>query len=145
MNYQEISDMWQIDGTIDRSELGHASLMIPHLHNKYFKLFSKARINLRKIEDEIECIKLLKTEYYQGNLDGDTLKENGWEQWDRRILKGDIPSHLAADKDIQAMKMKLAMSFEKVDLLDTILKQVTSMNWNIKNAIEWERFKAGIV
>ena len=143
MKYDEISNMWAQDSVINKCDLGLAALNVPLIHNKYFKMFSRERVNLRATEDKIAKLKLIKTEYYLGTLDEDIIKANGWDQWERRTLKGDIPLYLEADTDMCDLKMKLAMAYEKVDFLESILKQITGMGWLIKSSIDWQKFQAG--
>lgn len=143
MKYDEIVTLWNSDCIIDRANLSLAAIKIPQLHNKYFKLFSVERLNYKRHEESLKEIKRVKWEYYQGTLDINVIIENGWDQWQKKLLRTDIPLYVDADKDIINKKMQLAAAFEKVDLIESIIKQITSMQWIIKAAIDWERFQAG--
>jgi hypothetical protein len=39
--------------------------------------------------------------------------------------------------------LKIAVQQEKVDVLESIIKSIKDRGFQIKNAIEWERFKVG--
>ena len=143
MTYEDINALWGQDSQINPADLGFAAIGIPSLHHKYFKLFSAERINLRDVENQVAELKLIKTDYYLGNLDRETLKEHGWHQWEKKTLKTELPLYLSADQDMIKIQMKMAMAYERVDYLESILKQINGMQWVIKAAIDYARFKAG--
>jgi hypothetical protein len=61
-----------------------------------------------------------------------------------KILKSEVNNYIEADKDIVNLSLKLGIQHEKIDLLESIIKSLTARGFNIKAAIEWERFKVGI-
>lgn len=136
-------DLWEADCQLDRSELGEESLKIPQLHSKYYKLFSAERLLLRKLQQEYKQLYKLKHEYYNGTLDDDLLVANGWEPNALRILKSDIPVYMEGDAELQRVEARIEYQKEKVDFLENAIKSLNSRGFNIKNAIEWERFKVG--
>jgi hypothetical protein len=58
-------------------------------------------------------------------------------------LKSDIPTYLDADKNIIELSLKIGMQSEKIELLASILKTIAQRSFNIKAAIDFERFKVG--
>jgi hypothetical protein len=143
MKLEDIQEQWAKDADIDRTELGHVSLSIPKLHNRYYKIYSNERLRLRKLETELKELKRDKYEFY---LDGPTHEQidKGWEMPAKgRILKTDVPQYMESDKHIIDMNLKIAYQMEKVEYVESILKTISQMNWIIKNAIDWEKFKVG--
>jgi len=61
-----------------------------------------------------------------------------------KILKSEVNNYIEADKDMVNLSLKLGIQHEKIDLLESIIKSLTARGFNIKAAIEWERFKVGI-
>jgi hypothetical protein len=55
-----------------------------------------------------------------------------------------VNNYIEADKDMVNLSLKLGIQHEKIDLLESIIKSLTARGFNIKAAIEWERFKVGI-
>ena len=47
-----------------------------------------------------------------------------------------------ADEDVQKAQYKLDYIDQILTYLDSILKMVSNRSYQIKNAIEWERFKS---
>lgn len=143
MKLEEIQEHWERDSCIDRSELGEESLRIPQLHSKYFKMFSTERMTLRKYEADLKLLYKQKFEYYNGTIDEDTLINNGWEPNSLKILRSDISMYIDGDAEYSTLQMKIELQKEKVEFLEAIIKSLTTRGYQIKSAIEWEKFKVG--
>lgn len=143
MKLDEIQLLWERDAQIDRTELGEESLRIPQLHSKYFKIFSQERLTLRKLESDYKRLYRDKYEWFNGTLDEQTMREHEWEPNPLKILRTDIPMYIEADNDVQSLLMKIEMQKEKVDFVENIIKSLTTRGYQIKGAIEWEKFKMG--
>lgn len=144
MKLEEIQLMWERDAQIDRTELGEESLRIPQLHSKYFKIFSQERLLLRKMEAEFKTLYKDKLEWYNGTIAEEKLKEREWEPNPLRILRTDVPVHLEADSELQMVNLRIEMQKEKVDFVESIIKTLPTRGYQIKGAIDWEKFKMGI-
>ena len=143
MKLEQIFNEWENDSKFDRTELGEESLKTPQLHHKYFKIFAEERLILRKLESDYKILYRDKYEYYQGTLDEGTLRANGWEPFQLKILKSDISHYIDSDQDIVNLTLRMAMQKEKIDTLESIIRTVQNRGFAIKNAIDWERFKVG--
>jgi hypothetical protein len=144
MKLEEIQNLWELDCNIDRTELGNESIRIPQLHSKYFKIFSQERLLLRKLEAEYKSTYRLKFEWYMGNISDDDLKVNGWDPNPLKILRSDIPMYMDSDEDISKLTLKIYMQKEKVDFTEAIIKSLSNRGFQIKAAIDWEKFKMGV-
>ena len=143
MKLEEIQNEWERDSVIDRTELGEESIKIPKLHSKYYKWFSRERLQLVKLQEDSKILKKAKYDYYSGLLDQEDLEERGWEAIQLRILKSDIPMHIDSDKDITVHNLKIAYSKEKVEFVEAIIRTLNIRSYQINNAIQWEKFKVG--
>lgn len=143
MKLEEIQNHWEKDSCIDRAELGEESLRIPQLHSKYFKIYSDERMVLRALERSYSVLKHTKYEYYNGTISQEDLNSNGWEPCQLKILKSDIPMYIESDADIQKLQARIDMQQEKVEFVESIIKNLPSRGYQIKAAIDWERFKVG--
>lgn len=144
MKIDDIYDEWEKDAHIDRTELGEESLKIPKLHHKYFKIYTHERLVLRKYEAELKQLKLLKHEFYTLGPTEET-HEKGWVLPPQgRILKSEVANYVDADKDVVNLTLKVGIQQEKIELLQSIVKSLTNRGFNIKAAIDWEKFKVGI-
>ena len=143
MNISTLRKMVEEDLKIDSAELDIASLRIPQLHNKYLNVFHDQRLLLKKLKGDLAETVRLKWEYYTGKMDQDALDELGWEPFPLKILKTDIDRYLDSDKELIQSRAKIDYQAEKVDYLESVLKNITNLQWNIKNAIEWRKFING--
>ena len=144
MKIDDIYAEWEKDSHLDRSELGEEALKIPKLHHKYFKIFTHERLQLRKLEADLKQLKLDKHEFFTMGPTEET-HEKGWRLPPQgKILRSDVNNYIEADKDIVNLSLKIGIQHEKIDLLESIIKSLTARGFNIKAAIEWERFKVGI-
>ena len=144
MQLDEIFELWKKDSEIDRTELGEASTNIPKLHYKYYKLFAQERLKLRKLEAEYKALYKDKWEYFQGNMSEEDLEANGWEPNPLRILKSDLNTYIDSDTDIIKQTSKMDYQKEKISFLENIIRSINNRGFQIKNAIDWEKFKVGI-
>lgn len=143
MKIEEIFDLWKIDSNIDKTELGDAALDIPKLHHKYFQILVNERLILRKLESEMKQLKLDKHEFLTQGPNEET-KDKGWKLPPRgMILKGDIPMYLEADQDIINLSLKIGLQQEKIELLDSIIRNIMNRNFVIRSAIDWQKFTMG--
>lgn len=144
MKLEDIFKEWEIDSRIDMTELGEEALKIPKLHHKYFQIFTAEKLQYRKLESELKKLKLDKHEFYTQGPTKET-QEKGWELPSiGRILKSDINTYIEADKHIIEMSLKIGIQLEKLELLESIIKSLTNRGYNIKTAVEWEKFKMGM-
>lgn len=143
MTLNEVFEMWEKDSTINPSELGNAALDLAKLHHKYYSVFARERLLLRKLESEMKELKLSKQEFY---IDGPTEEqiELGWKLPAKgRILKSDVAAYMDADNDIIQLNLKIAYQQEKINALESIIRMIRDRGFHIKSAIDFERFKVG--
>lgn len=144
MKLEEIFEEWSKDSEIDRTELGSESLKIAKLHVKYFRFYSEERLILKKMESEHKILHKNKCEWLNGTMDQDTLKELNWQPNYLKIMKSELPMYVDADQDIIKSNLRLSVQQEKVFVLESIIKSIQSRSFNIRAAIDWEKFKTGI-
>jgi len=143
MKIEDIFNQWKEDSEIDKTELGDEALKIPKLHHRYYQMFISERLLLRSYEAEMKQLKLDKWEFYTQGPNEET-KEKGWTLPAKGlILKADIPMYMEADKDIVKLSLKIGIQQEKIELLESIIKSLTNRGYNIKAAIDWQKFTMG--
>lgn len=143
MKISELHDQWEKDSSIDRSELGEESLRIPQLHAKYYRMYSVERQVMRQWEQALKKLHKLKFEYYNGTISEEDLKSQGWEPFSLRILKTDLSMYMDADEELIKARSYMEQQQEKIDFLESVIKNLPSRGFQIKAAIDWEKFKAG--
>ena len=140
---QKLLDMWAVDSNIDRTEPGKELINIPKLHSKYLNILSRHRMLSKQSEFKYNKIKKLKWEYYTGKLDKDQLEKYGWEPFPF-VLKSEITTYLESDDDINKHIAQKILHDEIVDVCTSILKELNSRTFQLRDFIAWERFIQGV-
>jgi len=143
MKIEKIFEEWDADTDFDKTELGDEALKVSKLHHKYFRMLSQERITRRSLEAEMKVLKLEKFEFYTQGPSKESV-ERGWEMPPiGRVVKSEVNNYMEADRDIISISLKIGIQSEKIDLLESIIKTILSRGYNIKAAIDWEKFKMG--
>ena len=141
MNLEQLQEMWKKDSKIDNDLYCEESTKIPQLHMKYMEFFNM--FSLMKKERELELKGLIKEKwlYYKGKAPSSVYKEMPFDL--NLTTKEEISMFIDADEDICKLQYKVGYIETVLTFLDGVLRQINSRNFQIKNAIEWEKFKSG--
>lgn len=146
MKLTEIQQLWEQDSRIDETNLGRESVRTPLLHSKYITLISKAKLQLRKAESDYWNCRRLKYRYYRGELTRQELEEAGWVQFQgNKPLKNEMDEFLQCDHDLIELQDKIEYFKTGIYTLEQILRSINSRTWDIKSAIEWQKFTNGMM
>ena len=133
--------MWKKDSVIDTDLYCEESTKVPQLHMKYMEFFNT--YSLMKKERELELNQLIRDKwlYYKGKAPSSVYKEMPFDL--KLTTKEEISMFIDADEDIKKIQYKLAYIDQTLVFLESVLKQINNRTFQIKNAIEWEKFKNG--
>ena len=143
MKVEDIMASWDKDSKIDETELATESTKIPTLHNKYLKIFLAERVRLFQMKADLKKKRRVLLEYYLGELDQEELKELGRDQFYKILLKNEVDLYIDSDDLLTDISLKVTLQQEKVDYLESIIKSINNRGFQIKNAIDWNRFITG--
>lgn len=145
MNIEEIQVMWDTDCHIDDNHLGEQATQTPKLHSKYIKELINYKLKLTKLRSDYNTLRKSKFRYFRGEMSRDELKEVGWDQWQGvKPLKNEMDEFLSGDTDLNTINTRIEYLETGIYLLESILNQIKSRDWEIKSHIEWKRFLAGM-
>jgi hypothetical protein len=141
MNLDEIQDMWGRDSNIDPDNLHLESLKIPGLHSKYYDIFNQLKLLRVKAEADFAEIKLERHRYYTGKAPAEVYVSEPfpYKVRDKESLK----QYLDADPKLQEKNLKIKYYEIMLSFTEEIIKTISNRTYQIKNAIEWQRFIAG--
>lgn len=139
---ESILEHWKKDAVIDQTEPGREIINIPLLHSKYLNMLMEHKMALKKAQFDYYRMKKLKWEYYTGKLTEEELSVRGWDPFPF-TLKSDITTYLDADPDLIKLLEKEAYHKECISALETIMNELKSRTFQIRDFIVWERFVAG--
>lgn len=143
MSTDDISAMWAKDAKIDETNLVAESKKIPELHNKYYTMYYKEALRVKKLRYDYKELELAKREWLDGSMAEEDLKERGWKPYQRKVLRNDIDKYLQADPDIIRLSLKIDFHTANADFLEDIIKTVHSRNFIIKSMIDVLKFQHG--
>lgn len=143
MNIEEINEMWAKDCKIDETNLIRESSRIPELHNKYYNLFFRETLKVKKLRADFIELEKAKSEYYKGSMDELELKRRGWVPNPLKILRQDLDKYIQSDKEIVAMSLKISFHEERANYLESIVRHINNRNFIIKNMIDFMKFQSG--
>ena len=141
MNLDTIQSMWEKDSQIDKDNLHEESLKIPALHAKYHELFNSVLLLRKKAEQQRKNIRHERYEYYSGKADPDVYLESPFPKKIRD--KDTMTKYMDADESLMNINLKIDYYETMLNYIESILKQISNRTYQIKNAIEWQKFIAG--
>ena len=142
LDLDAIQRMWEQDSKIDPDNLHTESLNIPILHSKYFEIHNTILLLKKKAEQQKKNIRHQKYEYFTGKADPDVYLENPFPKKvrDKETLQG----YLDSDEKLSQASLKVDYYETMLIYVDSILKMISNRTYQIKNAIEFMRFTAGL-
>ena len=141
MNLDEIQEMWERDATIDPDNLHDESLKIPQLHSKYYTIYNTITLMREKARDQKAKIKLERYNYYTGKADPEVYEKDPFPYKVRE--KDAIQRHLDADERLTTIDLKIRYYDVTLKFLEEIIRNISGRTYQIKNAIEWQKFQSG--
>ena len=143
MTLSEIQEQVRKELKINDLELDIESLRIPSLHSKYLQLLTEHSLLLKKTQGEFAVLKRNKWIYYTGKAPEEVYKEKG--DFPLKLkTKDEERTFIEADEEVRELKGKLEYYETVVDYLQEVVKSISNRSFQIKNAIEWRKFEAGI-
>ena len=141
MNLEKIQEMWEKDSQIDPDNLHDESLKIPQLHSKYYTLYNTITLLREKARESYAAVRLERYNYYTGKATAEVYAE---EPFPYKVREKDaIQRHLDADDKMNKIDMKIKYYDVMLKFLEEIIRAVSNRTYQIKNAIEWNKFQAG--
>jgi hypothetical protein len=144
MTLDELHDLWDEDCVINGDHLDRESVRSPNLHSKYLRYLIQHKMRLSALQAEYNTTRQRKFRYYRGEMGKAELEELNWTQWQGvKPLKNEMEEFLEGDGDLNKINIKCEYIKGMIEALESILGQIKSRDWQIRNAIQWKQFVAG--
>ena len=141
MNLEQIQDMWEKDSKIDPDNLHDESLKIPQLHSKYYTLYNTITLLRERAKEQYSKVRLERYNYYTGKAPAEVYVE---EPFPYKVREKDaIQRHLEADDKMNKVDLKIKYYDIMLKFLEEIIRYISGRTYQIKNAIEWNKFQSG--
>jgi hypothetical protein len=102
---------------------------------KYDQLLIMSKANHQRMYRE-------KWEYYGGKADAKVYVA---KPFDLKVLKGDLAMYISSDEEVIELMDKIGYLEVVIKYIDGVIKSIDNRGWDIKNAIEWKKFEAGMI
>ena len=127
---------------VNDERLDTEALKNQELYTKYLDHKSRFELLLHKAKGDYKKMYREKWEYYGGKADA---KVYVTKPFDLKVLKSDLSVYIESDDEIIQCEHKVAYLETVVKYIDGVLKSINSRGWDIKNAIDWKKFEAGMM
>ena len=141
MTLDELKLQVQKDLKVDDEHLDTESLKNQEIKAKYLDHKSRYELLLFRAKGDYKRMYREKWEYYGGKADA---KIYASKPFDLKVLKTDLAVYITSDEEIINAENKVGYLETIVDYIKGVIKSVDNRGWDIKNAIEWKKFEAGV-
>ena len=143
MNLDQLKEESRKDLIIENEEqLGSESLKNQKIKTKYLDQRSRFQLLLQKANGDYQRMYREKWEYYGGKAD---VKVYVAKPFDLKVLKNDLAMYISSDEEIIELMDKIGYLEIVIKYIDGVIKSIDNRGWDIKNAIEWKKFEAGMM
>ena len=142
MHIDILKEQWTKDSVLS-SDYHRESMKIPQLHSKYLNYFFDEKKDLTRMSKSLAKMRRIRFEYYTGTIEPGMLDKFSWEPFLRKILKTEVQMYLYSDEVLSTMEVELQDQKDKIHFIEEVLKQISQRNFQIKEAISWQKFVSG--
>ena len=147
--FEQLKTDWTEDSHVDfqfknksyTADLAQLALDIPFCHNKYLNHYTDISQIKTSLEFEIRKLVKEKREYYGGEADARVYAEKPFGNSIKTSEKMKV--YLESDDEIINLEAKIKYLDQMLYWLDQVMKQISNRGFQVKSAIEWEKFING--
>ncbi len=147
--FEKLREEWKEDSHIDfqfknkqySADLAQVALDIPFIHNKYLNHYTDISQIKTSLEFEIRKLVKEKREYYGGEADAKIYAEKPFGNSIKTSEKMKV--YLESDDEVINLEAKIKFLDQMLYWLDQVMKQISNRGFQVKSAIEWEKFING--
>jgi len=143
MSTDDISEVWAADAVIDETNLGNEAKKIPQLHSKYYNMYYREALKVKKLKYDYKELEFDKREWLNGEMAEEDLLGHNWKPFQKKVMRQDMDKYIQADKDIINLSLRIDYHTERANFLEDIVKTIHSRNFIIKSMIDILKFQAG--
>jgi hypothetical protein len=148
--FETIKEEWKEDSHVDfqfknkeyTEDLGKLALEIPFQHNKYLNYYTDLSQEKTSLEFQLRYLVRNKREYYSGEADAKVYAEKPFGTSIKTAEK--MKTYLESDEEIVNLEAKIKYIEQALYFLDSVMKMISTRGYQIKSAIEWEKFINGV-
>ena len=109
---------------------------------KWLDYKSRFELLLARSKGDYQVLYREKWEYYGGKADA---KVYAAKPFDLKVLKTDLQIYISSDSDVIELSNKIAYLETTIKFIDGVIKSIDNRGWDIKHAITWKQYEAGMI
>ena len=109
---------------------------------KWLDYKSRFELLLARSKGDYKVLYREKWEYYGGKSEA---KIYASKPFDLKVLKTDLQIYISSDSDVIELSNKIAYLETTIKFIDGVIKSIDNRGWDIKHAISWKQFEAGMM
>ena len=142
MTLDELKIQVAMDLKVNDERLDTESLKNQELYAKYLDIKSRFELLMYKAKGDYKMLYRDKWEYYGGKSDANVYVT---KPFDLKVLKSDLSIYIESDEEIIQIENKIVYLETVCKYVDGVMKAISGRGWDIKNAIQWKNFEAGLI
>jgi len=123
-------------------DVSKESKKIPILHGKLLGVRASENLLLRSLNLELQRTYATRWLFYSGKAHPEEYKK---ENFDLKVLRGDISTFLEADQQLQTIRSKIAVQEAKMELLNEAIKGVMQRTFLLKTMLDYQKLISGVM
>lgn len=131
MDFNELKEMVKNEVRIDEAHLDKTAIKIPTLHTKYLGLLQESQARLVMLKRQYDKKYRERWLYYRQDFNVE-LKS-----------KAEYESLILGEDEFDSLIFQLEYEKERCEYLESVIKQIGSLGYLVRDAIEWRKFEAG--
>lgn len=131
MTFDELKREAQEDLKIDEENMEKKSLEISSLYGKYLEYFRRFSEAYTKAEHQRDQKYAELYEYYS-------------TQYHVKLKNNEVPTYIKGNEEYQKLDKRVKEIHNSIQYIEGVLKQIGQMSFNIRNSIEFKKFKEGL-
>lgn len=130
MELDNLKDEASKDTDISMTQISTYSLTLPKTTIKWLRYLSETQLEFEVAEHELSKAIKKQTYYYK-------------HDYHLSLTAQEIKDFVAGDDKLSKLRIQYSYQREKLNFIENVVKVLNTSSFNIKNIIEWEKFKNG--
>lgn len=127
---QKYIDESSVDFVWDADNINDKMYKMPIIHNKWLRYYYEERDSLIKAEKNLKSLYKEKFYYYK-------------DDYDHKLDVKQIAWHIETDNEYSTKLYRVNLRKEIIDFIEKIIRRINSFSFDVKNIIEYTKFKNG--
>lgn len=143
MTLDQYHTQWEQEAPLHLDALDEDARDVPLLHARWWRFYTAEKRLFKKLELEYKLLFRQKREWYSGKLDDVERLKLKWEPQPLKIELRHLTTYLDADADLQRNTAQRFIAEETLRFLESVIGCINKRGFDIKNAIDFLKFKSG--